>query len=71
MIRIAVPNSAPKGADLKITISVGRQGFTRTETIKNKRWKSLGAVYVDPDAVKVEFKAIGKDWVDHVNVTVF
>jgi hypothetical protein len=71
MIRIPVPSSAPRGADLKVIISVGRQGFTRTETIKNKRWKALGAVYVDPDATKVEFKAVGKDWADHVNVTVF
>lgn len=71
MIRVEVPKSAPKGGNLKIVIYVGRQGFTRTETLKGIPKE----VYVDPDAIKVEFFTKlqkGKaQWSDVVNLVPF
>lgn len=70
MIRVDVPKSAPKAGSLKIVIYVGRQGFTRTETYNNVPKE----VYVDPDAIKVEFftKHKGKyNWKDIINLVPF
>lgn len=72
MINIKVPKTAPLGGDLIVNIAVGRQGFHRTDIYKSGKWAPLKDVYVDPDAVSVEFSRQGKhNWRETVTLVVF
>lgn len=73
MIRVYIPKTAPQGGELRITIKVGRQGFTRTETLKAKNWKPKQEFYVDPDAISVSFSRKGHkhNWEETINLVPF
>ena len=64
MIRIHIPKTAPQGGDLRITMHIGRQGYTRTEVLKRGKWTPNKEFYVDPDTIHVDFarKGVKHNW---------
>lgn len=55
MKKIYIPGELPKDGNLLISISVGQQGFKRSEFLKAGHWKPGAPFYVDEDATSALF----------------
>lgn len=60
MKRIKVPNDISRKGDLRMVISVGTLGFTRSEILEEGKWAPGTYVYVDEETTKVEFSIVGR-----------
>lgn len=52
---VRIPGEIRHGGDLSVTMSVGYQGFKRTDVYKEKNWAPGKEIWVDEETVKVEF----------------
>ena len=60
MKRIKIPNDITRKGDLRMVISVGTLGFTRSEILEEGKWAPATPVYVDEETTKVEFSIVGR-----------
>lgn len=60
MKRIKIPNDISRKGDLRMVISVGTLGFTRSEILEEGKWAPGTTVYVDEETTKVEFSIVGR-----------
>lgn len=60
MKRIKIPNDITRKGDLRMVISVGTLGFTRSEILEDGKWAPGTPVYVDEETTKVEFSIVGR-----------
>ncbi len=53
-VKIPVLPKGNEGGNLRVTINIGKLGFSRTEVLKN--WEVGDPVYVDNEATSVVFE---------------